>query len=192
LSHNTSEELFRNAPIPKAVLGNAIPAVVSMIMIVVYNLADTYFIGQTQDSLMVTAISIGTPVFLLFLAIGVLFGIGGTSLIARSLGEGKKDKAKHISAFCYWSSLVIGLIGMVLMLVFNKPISYIAGASEESLSYTMQYFGVIAFAAPFLIISEGFSNIIRSEGKPKVAMMGIVIGNIINIIKFQKELLLMY
>ena len=80
--------IFRDAPVSKAVFSNIIPSVISMLMVMFYNLADTVFIGQTKDALMVTAVSLATPVFLLFMSIGMLFGIGGTSFISRRLGEG--------------------------------------------------------------------------------------------------------
>ena len=106
-------EIFRDAPVPKAVISNVIPSIISMIMVLVYNLADTVFIGQTNNDFMVAAVSLVTPVFLLFMAVGMLFGIGGTSLISRMLGEGKKEEAKKVSSFCYWSGLVVGIISMV-------------------------------------------------------------------------------
>ena len=81
-----STDIFRNAPVPKAVISNIIPSIVSMIMVLLYNLADTFFIGQTKNPYMVAAVSVATPAFLLFMAIGMLFGIGGTSLISRMLG----------------------------------------------------------------------------------------------------------
>ena len=88
---NKTTEIFRDAPVPKAVISNVVPSIISMIMVLIYNLADTFFIGQTKNAYMVAAISVATPAFLLFMAIGMLFGIGGTSLISRSLGEGKTD-----------------------------------------------------------------------------------------------------
>lgn len=98
-----TQQIFRDAPVPKAVLTNVIPSIISMLMVLVYNLADTFFIGQTKDPLMVAAVSIATPAFIIFMAVGMLFGIGGTSMISRMLGEGKRDMAKHISAFCFWT-----------------------------------------------------------------------------------------
>lgn len=89
-----SVEIFKNAPIPKAVISNVIPSIISMIMVLIYNLADSFFIGQTKNALMFTAVSIATPAFMFFMAVGMLFGIGGTSLISRLLGEGKHERAK--------------------------------------------------------------------------------------------------
>ncbi len=175
-------EIFKNAPVPKAVLSNAIPAIISMIMVLAYNLADTFFIGQTKNAYMVAAVSVATPAFLIFMAIGMLFGIGGTSLISRMLGQGKNEKAKSISSFCFWTGLVIGIISMVLIWVFNKPICYLVGASDETLEYTSQYLSILAVSVPFLIISNMYSNIIRSEGCAQKAMVGMIIGNVANIV----------
>ncbi len=122
-------EIFRDAPVPKAVISNVIPSIISMIMVLVYNLADTFFIGQTKDAYMVAAVSVATPAFLLFMAVGMLFGIGGTSLISRTLGEGKMDRAKNASSFCFWTGLCIGLIAMVVIFIFASPVSMAIGAT---------------------------------------------------------------
>ena len=84
-------EIFHKAPVPKAVLTNALPAMAAMLMVLVYNLADTFFIGQTHDVLQVAAVSLATPVFLIFMSMGTIFGIGGTSVISRAMGEGKQE-----------------------------------------------------------------------------------------------------
>ncbi|MBR2914153.1 MAG: MATE family efflux transporter [Oscillospiraceae bacterium] len=175
-------ELFRSAPVPKAVISNAIPSIASMIMVLFYNLADTFFIGQTRNPYMVAAVSIATPAFLLFMAIGMLFGIGGTSLISRTLGEGNERKARRISSFCFWTSLGIGVISMILVMIFRYPIATLIGASAGTLEYTAQYLGIVAAGIPFLMLSNAFSNIIRAEGKPMIAMVGMIVGNAFNII----------
>ena len=132
-------EIFKNAPVPKAVLSNIIPSIISMIMVLAYNLADTFFIGQTKDALMVAAVSVATPAFLLFMAVGMLFGIGGTSLISRMLGEGKEKRAKNASSFCFWTGLTIGIISMIVIWIFVTPVCRLIGASDDTLDYTVQY-----------------------------------------------------
>lgn len=181
-SNERSMVIFRDAPVPKAVFSNIIPSVISMIMVLFYNLADTIFIGQTKDALMVTAVSLATPVFLLFMAIGMLFGIGGTSLISRKLGEGDHHMAKRASSFCFWSGFVIGILSLIGILLFAEPVARAVGASDDSLEYTKQYLTIVAFGIPFLIVSNAFSNIIRAEGHPKTAMAGMIAGNLVNII----------
>lgn len=96
-----SLEVFESMPVPKAVFKNALPAMAAMLMVLVYNLADTFFIGQTHDALQVAAVSLATPVFLMFMAVGTVFGMGGTSVISRALGEGREVEIK-IPAFSLW------------------------------------------------------------------------------------------
>ncbi|MDE5864218.1 MAG: MATE family efflux transporter, partial [Lachnospiraceae bacterium] len=180
-------DIFENAPVPKAVISNIIPSVISMIMVLLYNLADTFFIGQTKNAYMVAAVSIATPVFLLFMAVGMLFGIGGTSLISRMLGEGKEEKAKQTSSFCFWTGLTIGVIAMVVIWLCVTPICRLVGASEDTLGYASQYLNIVAAGIPFLIISNTFSNVIRSEGRAKKAMSGMIIGNLMNIFLLYKS-----
>lgn len=175
-------EIFANAPVPKAVLSNVIPSIISMLMVLVYNLADTFFIGQTKNAYMVAGVSIATPAFLLFMAVGMLFGIGGTSFIARMLGEGQTQKAKQTSSFCFWTGTIIGVISAILVICFAKPICSLIGASADTMGYASQYLSIVGIGIPFLIIGNAFSNIIRAEGQAQIAMFGMIIGNVINIV----------
>lgn len=179
---DNTTEIFKNAPVPKAVLTNVIPSVISMLMVLIYNLADTFFIGQTKDPLMVAAVSVATPAFLLFMAVGMLFGIGGTSLISRMFGEGKQREAKHVSSFCFWTGLTIGAVAMVAIWIFSAPICRLIGASDDTIGYASQYLSIVATGIPFLIVSNIFSNVIRAEGNAQKAMLGMIIGNLINIV----------
>ena len=181
-NNDKTQQIFRDAPVPKAVLYNAVPSIVSMLMVLVYNLADTFFIGQTKNPLMVAAVSVSTPVFLLFMAIGMLFGIGGTSLISRMLGEGKKETAKHISSFCFWTGIVVGIVSMVAVMAFAEPICRGIGASNDTIGYASEYLRIVALGIPFLILGNMLSNIIRAEGQATIAMMGMIIGNLVNIV----------
>lgn len=178
-----SIDIFENASVPKAVISNALPAIVSMIMVLVYNLADTFFIGKTGNIYMVNAVSFATPAFLIFMAVGMIFGVGGTSYISRKLGEGDRSIAKKISSFCFWTGFVFGLIFSILVWVFIDKICVLIGARDgENFTYTKSYFSVVSFSLPFLIISNAFANIIRAEGKANVAMAGTILGNVLNIV----------
>ena len=137
-------DIFANAPVPKAVISNIIPSIISMIMVLLYNLADTFFIGQTKDAYMVAAVSIATPVFLIFMAVGMLFGIGGTSLISRMLGQGKGEKAKQVSSFCFWTGLIIGILAMCFIWLFVKPLCNMVGASKDTVGYASEYLNIVA------------------------------------------------
>ena len=90
---NKNLEVFSNAPVPQAVLKNVLPAMAAMLMVLIYNLADTFFIGQTRNDILIAAVSLAMPVFLIFMAVGTVFGIGGTSVISRAFGQGRQEYA---------------------------------------------------------------------------------------------------
>ncbi len=175
-------DLFATGSVAKVVLTNVVPSVISMIMVLVYNLADTFFIGQTHNDYMVAAVSVATPVFLIFMALGMLFGIGGTSLISRTLGGNNVAKAKHISSFCFWVSSAVGIAGMFFIWIAMDWICNLIGASPDTIDYVRQYLGILAIGIPFLIISNVFSNILRTEGQANRAMAGMIIGNMLNVV----------
>jgi multidrug efflux pump len=175
-------ETFRNASIPRAVISNALPAMAAMLMVLVYNIADTFFIGQTGDALQVSAVSLATPVFLIFMTIGTVFGIGGTSLISRSLGAGKQDYARRICAFCFWGCIVTGLCFAVVMFAFMDQILVLIGASEDTFPLAKTYLSIVTYAGPLAILSNCFSNILRSEGQSTRGMVGTTAGNLVNVV----------
>ena len=174
--------MFTTMPVGQAVMKNAIPAMIAMLMVLIYNLADTLFIGMTHDAYQVAAVSLATPVFLLFMAVGTIFGIGGTSVISRAMGEGRQEFAKKVCSFCMWSCIAVGLIMMALFLVFMDQILGLVGASADTWEYTKQYLCIVSLGGVFVLISNCFSNILRAEGEANKAMAGQVIGNMLNVI----------
>lgn len=179
---NTNKELFENAPVPKAVAVMAVPTIISMLVVVIYNMADTFFIGQTNDPMQVAAVSLATPVFMVFMALGNLFGIGGSSAIARALGEKKEERAKQITSFCCYGCLGLGIIMLILFLVTMNGILKMIGASPNTVEYARQYLTYVAFGGPFIMFSNAFANILRGEGAAKESMIGNMIGTVTNII----------
>lgn len=175
-------EIFEKAPIPKAVASMAVPSILSMIVVIIYNMADTFFIGQTGNSLMVSAISLSSPLFLAFTAFSGMFGIGGSSTISRLLGMGEHDRAKKISAFCCYGTLIFGVVIGAIILIFMNPLLSLIGTTESTYAYTKEYLMWIAIGGPFIVFSGAFGNIIRSEGASKDAMIGNIAGSITNII----------
>ncbi len=175
-----SLEKYNDMPALKAVILNALPAVAAMLMTLIYNLADTFFIGKTNDAYQVAAVSLATPVFLIFMAVGQIFGIGGTSVISRALGENKKEFAKKVCSFAMWSCIIIGAALTVCILVFMDPLLSLIGASEGTWEYTKTYLTIVSFSGVFALVSSCFSNILRAEGQANKAMMGQIIGNVLN------------
>lgn len=182
MESNKNLEVFSSMPVPKAVMKNALPAMAAMLMVLVYNLADTFFIGQTHNALLVAAVSLATPVYLIFMSLGTLFGIGGTSVISRALGEGNKEKARKSCAFCFWGCVFVGVLLAALILGFIDPILNLIGASADTYEYAKSYLSIIVFAGPFVLISNCYGNVIRTEGESGKAMLGLLLGNLVNVI----------
>ncbi len=166
----------------KAVLTNALPAMAAMVLVLVYNMADLFFIGQTGDPLQVAAIALATPVFMIFMSIGNIFGIGGSSLLSRSIGRGDTALAKKISSFCFWSCIVIGVTLSTVMLLAMDGLVALLGASPDIAPMVSNYLKVICLSGVLILISSCFSALVRGEGKPQKAMTGMMIGNLVNIV----------
>ena len=177
-----SLEVFESMPVPKAVFKNALPAMAAMLMVLVYNLADTFFIGQTHDALQVAAVSLATPVFLIFMAVGTVFGMGGTSVISRALGEGRKDYAKKVCSFCMWGCVIVGVVMAALFLIFMEQILSLIGASSDTWDLAKTYLMIVVCSGPFVLISNCYSNVIRTEGESGRACMGQLLGNLLNVV----------
>lgn len=179
---NDTVGLFEKAPVPQAVLKNAIPAMAAMLMVLIYNLADTFFIAQTRNDILVAAVSLATPVFLIFMALGTVFGIGGTSVISRSLGQGRTEHAKKVCSFCMWGCVTVGVVISAVFLLLMEQILELIGASADTWGPARTYLTIVALGGPFVLISSCFSNILRAEGQPNKAMMGQILGNLLNVL----------
>lgn len=182
MKNQDSTELFRNMPVPKAVMKNALPAMAAMVMVLIYNLADTFFIGQTHDDLQVAAVSLATPVFLIFMAVGTVFGIGGTSVISRAMGQGRQDHAKKVCSFCMWGCVAVGAAMSAFFLLFMDEILGWIGATPDTWDYAKTYLTIVSCCGPFVLIGNCYSNVIRAEGQSGKAMMGQLIGNLLNVV----------
>lgn len=182
MERKKSLDAFNNMPVPQAVMKNVIPAMVAMLMVLIYNLADTFFIGQTHNAYQIAAVSLATPVFLMFMAVGTIFGIGGTSVISRAVGEGKAEYAKKVCAFCMWACILVGIVMSVLLLIGMDSILLLIGASEDTWEYAGSYLTIVSCSGVFVLISNCYSNILRAEGQATRAMVGQVIGNLLNVI----------
>jgi putative MATE family efflux protein len=173
---------FNTMPPFKAIIKSALPAIMAMLMVLVYNLADTFFIGQTHDDFQVAAVSLSTPVFMILMALGQIFGIGGASVIARALGNGRGDYVKKVSSFCVWLSIAAGVMVSVFLLVFMDDLLRILGAKSDTWELTKNYLVIFILGGALVVVSNCFSSILRAEGQPTKAMAGMLIGNIINVV----------
>lgn len=182
-SKEKREKIFSSYPIPKAVAALAVPSVLSSIVNVIYNMADTYFVSLMKDTNATAAVSITMPVFLFFVAFGNIFGVGGSAYISRSMGEGNHQKVKKISSFAIYSSIFSGAILLALILIFIKPLVSGLGATTKSVTgYAYDYLKYIAIGGPMIVTSITASNLVRGEGAAKESMIGMMIGTVTNII----------
>ncbi len=175
-------DIFERYSIPRAVWSLALPTIIGMIVLVLYNLVDTFFIGQTGDRNQVAAVSLAMPVFFILMAIGNLFGIGSSANISRHLGAKNYKRASNISSFAFYGSLVFGIIVAVLGILNMEALVAFTGANEEAHQYVKGYLTYICLGAPFIIMGASLAYIIRSEGSAKTAMFGMIISTLINIV----------
>lgn len=174
--------LFEKMSVPKAYMKLALPVVLSMIVSLVYNMVDTYFIALTGVQELVAGVSLVAPMFTLMIAFGDIFGLGGSSAISRLLGEKKDNEAKKTCAFCIWISLVFGLCISAILLLFRTQILGLLGVGKDTYQYANAYYTWIAIGAVSIIFSMVPSNILRTEGLAVQSMAGSIIGSIVNII----------
>ncbi len=176
-------EIFENAPIPKAVLTLALPTILGMLVSVAYNLADTFFVGQLNDPYQVAAVTITMPIFLFLMAFGSIFGIGGGAFISRLLGIKDYENAKKASSFAFYSAIITGIFCTIAAIVFIQGLLKISGASDNTYAFAKEYLIVIALGAPLIILGFSLGQIIRAEGAAKEANVWNDVGfTVINII----------
>ncbi|MBE5063025.1 MATE family efflux transporter [Lachnospiraceae bacterium DSM 108991] len=168
--------------VSKAVAKMAIPSVISSLVTVVYNMADTFFVGQTGDALQVAAVSLTNPIFILFMAFANMFGMGGSAAASMALGQKNEKRVRQVSALVTYASLIVGVLFAVILLVFTGPILSLFGADAQTYEYARRYTVYVAVGAPFIIWSAAASFVVRAEGASREAMIGSMIGTIANIV----------
>lgn len=177
-----NDELMSKTKVSTAIRIMAIPSVISSLVTVLYNMADTFFVGQTNDALQVAAVSLTNPIFILFMAISNMLGMGGSALASIAMGKNDERKMKGISSFVLYSSLIIGIICFLILILFSRPILTLFGADSSTYDLSYGYLFHISYGALFIIFSAAASFVVRSEGNSKEAMIGNMIGTIANII----------
>ena len=175
-------ELMGKLKVSKAVAKMAVPSVISSLVTVVYNMADTFFVGQTGDPLQVAAVSLTNPIFILMMAFANMFGMGGSAVLSMALGSKDERRAKNASSFVTYASLIVGVVFALILIIFMDPILALFGANAETYEFARGYTFHIAYGAPFIIWSAAASFIVRAEGASREAMIGSMIGTIANIV----------
>lgn len=179
---NQNEAVFRDAPVRTAVVRMAVPTVISSLVLVIYNMADTFFVGQTHDAMQVAAVSLTNPVFVMFMAIANLLGIGGSAVISILLGQQMHREAKSASSFCCYASLIFGVLAAIIILPLMDPLLNILGSTANTIQPAREYLFYIAIGAPFILFANTFGHVVRGEGAARASMVGGMIGTVVNIV----------
>lgn len=179
---NRNQKIFSEMPVKKAVFKMAVPSVVSSLVLVIYNMADTFFVGQTHNAFQVAAVSLTNPVFVMFMAFANLLGIGGSTAVSIFLGERKKIQAKRTASFCCYASIILGIVSGILIIIFMNPLLKVLGSSENTYQFSKDYLFYIALGAPFIFFANTFGHTVRGEGAASASMIGGMIGTVVNII----------
>ena len=176
-------ELFERTPVPSAVAKLAVPTILSSLVMVLYNLADTYFVGMLNDPVQNAAVTLSTPVLLAFNAVNNLFGVGSSSMMSRALGRRDFDTVSRSSAFGFYCSLIFSLLFSLGCTVFKAPLLTIVGADSTTSQATAEYLKwTVTFGAAPAILNVVMAYLVRSEGSTMHASIGTMSGCLLNIL----------
>jgi putative efflux protein, MATE family len=176
------EKLFRTQSVWKSIFSLAIPSVIIILVMILYNMTDMFFVGQLGDYNQVAAVSVVGPLFSLSAAVATMLGSGGCALIAGALGSDDIKRAKTYASLCGWGSVGFGLLITVVLLLAKEAILPVLGATEEFLPYAESYMGICALGVPFLLASTTLGVIIRAEGAVRQGMTGGMIATLTNMV----------
>ncbi|TGY98224.1 MATE family efflux transporter [Petralouisia muris] len=183
MENTEKTELFEQMPIPKAVMTLAVPTIISSLVMVIYNLADTYFVGILNDPIQNAAVTLAAPVLLAFNAVNNLFGIGASSMMSRGLGRKDYDTVFRSSAFGFYFALMSGILFSVLCTIFQAPMLTLLGADSQTGAATGEYLKwTVNFGAAPSILNVVLAYLVRAEGSSLHASIGTMSGCLLNII----------
>ena len=183
MQDNNKVELFEKVPVPKAVAQLAVPTILSSLVMVLYNLADTYFVGMVNDPIQNAAVTLAAPVLLAFNAVNNLFGVGSSSMMSRALGKKDYDTVYRSSAFGFYCSLFGGVIFSLLCIIGKQPLLNLLGADAETAAATGAYLKwTVNYGAVPAILNVVLAYLVRSEGASLHASIGTMSGCLLNIV----------
>ena len=178
---NSYEQLFRDQPVWKSIFAMAVPSLLTIVIMIFYNMADMFFIAQLGDTAKVASVSIISPVFNIIMALATMIGVGGSAVIANAFGSGDTEKAKNISSLCYYSAVALGAVVTVLLFIFHMPLLRLLGTKPEMMADSRTYLLVLSCGTVFMLISSAMGMLVRAEGAVKEGMYGNLAGTLTNI-----------
>ena len=177
-----NEALFRDKPVWKAIFTLAIPSVLTILIMVIYNMADMFFIGMLGDDTQVAAIAVVGPVFSLSTAVATMLGAGGCAVIAKALGAQQRDTARSVGSLCIWASILFGAVFAAVMLTATDMVLGFLGATEDLMGFAATYMRVLALGSPLMLFSVVMASVVRAEGAILPGMLSNMAGTVTNII----------
>ncbi|MBO5030515.1 MAG: MATE family efflux transporter [Lachnospiraceae bacterium] len=183
MKFNNKTALFESVPIPRAVASLCIPTIISSLVMVLYNLADTYFVGMLNNPVQNAAVTLAGPVLLAFNAVNNLFGVGSSSMMSRALGRKDYDTVHRSSAFGFYCALLCGVIFSAACTAARTPLLTLLGADEVTMQATADYMRwTVTFGAVPAILNVVLAYMVRSEGASLHASIGTMSGCLLNIV----------
>jgi len=178
-----SKEIFELLPVPAALRVMILPTIASQLIVLIYNMADTFYVGRVNDPYMVAGVSLILPIFNITLCLAGLAGIGGGTLISRLLGIGREDEARRVSCFSLWLAVFVSALFAAGIAVFMRPLLLLLGAGEDTYRYARQYVScVIVLGGVPTVLSNVMAYLLRSTGRSREASIGIMMGGLLNIV----------
>ncbi len=174
-------KIFESDKLWKSILQMVVPALIAILVMLIYNMADMIFVGQTGETAQVAAVSVVGPVFNIIMAIAMLISGGGTVIISKDLGAKDMEHARRVSSVCMWAATIFGVISGALIILFNRPLLGFLGATADISEYARQYMIILALGSPFLLVSNMLAQVLRAEGAIKDALIGNLLGTALNI-----------
>ena len=181
---SSKQEIFEKTPVLRSIIALALPTVLGQVIMVIYNMADTFFVGMTGNDEMLTAVTVCMPSFMFLSAIANLFGVGGACAISRSLGKSDLDRASAASVFAFWGCAAVTALYSLFAFLFADGFIDLLGGQEEAVhSYARQYLMItVVLGGEFTAVNALLAHLVRAEGRSIHAGIGVVLGGVLNIL----------
>ena len=176
-----AQERMARGPVWRLFLSMSLPTITVMLVMVIYNMADVYFIGRAGDTAQVAALALTGPVYGAIQGLGTLLGSGGCTAAALALGGGDKRALSAVTSFCFWGALGMGALLAAVGAAFAPNICVMLGAGADSAEYAERYVRVISLGTPCVLMAGVLSNVVRADGSMRAAMLGNGLGTLINV-----------
>lgn len=184
MNNEENNEMYylEKAPVPKTIMHMAVPMIMGMVVNMIYNITDAYFIGLLNNTSALAAVTLALPFITILMALGELFGTGGSTYISRLLGEKNMSGVKSASSVNFYLSLLAGVVFSIICIPLLTSVLNVLGATGDAFTPTMNFILPFVMGAPFMIANFTLGQTIRGEGAAKESMIGMVISVAVNII----------